>query len=238
MTIGIYCLTFEHTDYVYIGQSLNIEKRFEEHLTELRIGTSNYKMLAAYILFNKPILNILEECSESELDSKEMAYINEFNCIESGLNCFNGTTPRTDIKKGYLPAKSKYTEETYYKILKACLSYPNSQPKYIADITQTDSITVSGIRNLKSHRWLEYKYPEEYAKLVELYNMPKKEVVRVQKPNKVPEYYPEVISPDGKIFKLTKGTARSFAKEHNIPYTSFNKLLNGKVEHCANWRLA
>ena len=238
MTTGIYCLTFEHTDYVYIGQSINIEERFQEHLTELRTGTANYKMLAAYVLFNKPNLTILEECAENELNNKELQYISEFNCLEKGLNCFNGTTPRTNIRKGYLPVKSKYSEEVYYNILKACLEYPNCQPKYIADITQTDSITVSGIRNLRSHKWMEYKYPEEYAKLIELYNLPRKEVIPIQKPEKETVYYPEIVSPDGRLFKLAKGTAKSFAKEHSIPYTGLNKLLNGKVEHCAEWRLA
>jgi len=36
MTIGIYKLVFEGTDKVYIGQSICIEKRFNNHLCELR----------------------------------------------------------------------------------------------------------------------------------------------------------------------------------------------------------
>lgn len=238
MTIGIYKLSFENTSYVYIGQSLNIEARYEEHLTELRCGTCNYKMEAAYILFGQPKLEILLKCTEEELDTRELEIINTYDSINKGLNCFNGTTPRTNLRKGYIPVKSKYNEETYYNILNVCLANPDSPPRVIAEITKTDSITVSGIRNLKIHKWLEQKYPEKYSKLVELYNMPKKKVEKPTPVKKEKELYPTILSPDGIEYTLEKGTAKQFAKEHRLPYTSLNKLLNKKESKCAGWVLA
>lgn len=247
MTIGIYCLTFTGTDYVYIGQSHNIENRYKEHLTELRCGTSNYKMSAAYVLFGQPELTILENCELNELDDYELMYISKYNSVHKGLNCFNGTTPRTEIKKGYIPVKSKYDEQTYYNILKACIANPNSPPRFIAELTNTDSITVSGIRNIKSHRWMEQRFPEEYKQLLIIYNTPKKKIEiqalkqKVEKPTTIPkekEYYPTILSPQDIEYTLEKGAARQFAKEHKLPYTSLNKLLNKRIDTCAGWILA
>lgn len=238
MTIGIYCLTFSGTEYVYIGQSIDIESRYTQHLNELRTETANYKLSAAYALFGKPELHILEKCSSSELDLKELEYIKEFNSIEKGLNCYDGIMPKYTNRKGYIPTKSKYDESTYYEVLKLCILDYTMTSGYIAKLTGTDSETVHNIRNLRKHTWLEQKYPEEYAKLREWYNTPLKKYIKETVQPKDPEYYPEVQSPDGKKYLIQKGQARKFAKEHKIPYTGFNKLLNNRSSSCSGWKLA
>lgn len=243
MTTGIYCLTFENTDYVYIGQSINIEKRYQEHLTELRSGTANFKMLAAYTLFSAPTLNILEECEEGDLNQVELEYMLEFNSVEKGLNCIYGNTPRSEIRKGYIPKNSKYKEEVYFSILKACIEFPDKSNSFIASLTDTDNISVSRIRTLKSHKWMSTKYPEEYNILINLVSS--KSIVYKDrdikntntKKLKPPEYYPEIVSPDGITYRLEKGLANKFSKTNNLNYTALNKVLNGKLEHHRGWKL-
>jgi group I intron endonuclease len=235
MTTGIYSLHFKNTSFIYIGQSVDIEDRYEEHLSKLRNDKSSDKLAAAYLLFGVPTLNIIEQCTEEELNSKELFYIKEFDSIRNGLNTLNGTTPR-NFSRQIMPKNSKYSEEQYHNIMVQCIDNPMYSPKKIAEITNTDSITVSNLRNFKSYTWLEHRYPEEYAKLRAVRAAPQRTYSPVIE--KRPEYYPEIVSPDGEIFKLAKGDVRSFAKEKGINYTGLNKVLNSKIEHISNWRLS
>ena len=50
MTIGIYLLRFNGTHKVYVGQSINIEKRYTDHLYVLKRGLGTYKMHANHFL--------------------------------------------------------------------------------------------------------------------------------------------------------------------------------------------
>jgi group I intron endonuclease len=235
MTIGIYLLKFKGTSHVYIGQSLTIEDRYKEHLSDMRNDHCSDKLAAAYFLFGVPELYILEECSAEELNEKELYYINEANAIRAGLNTLNGATPR-NFSKQIMPKQSKYSEAQYYSVLVECINNPMYAPKKIAEITNTDSITVSKLRNFKSFTWLEYRYPEEYAKLRNIRAIPPRTYTPVIE--KKIEYYPDIVSPEGEIFKLARGDVRSFAKENGISYTALNKVLNNKLEHTGGWRLS
>lgn len=80
--IGIYGIKNKKTNKIYIGQSIKIEKRWDQHKRELRSG----KHYNEYLLnsFNKYGENcfdflILEECLESELNFKEEEWINKFS---------------------------------------------------------------------------------------------------------------------------------------------------------------
>ena len=86
---GIYKITINDY-YVYIGQSMDIKLRWKQHLNQLKQNKHCNKKLQN--VFNKyPNLikfEIIEKCDESELDSKEMFYIERFNTFNSdhGLN--------------------------------------------------------------------------------------------------------------------------------------------------------
>jgi predicted GIY-YIG superfamily endonuclease len=69
MTSGIYKLKFEGTSKVYIGQSVNIEKRFKEHIRSLKNRTSAKKLLSGFDTFGHPSIVILEECKDKDLMS-------------------------------------------------------------------------------------------------------------------------------------------------------------------------
>lgn len=128
MTIGIYLLKFEGTSHVYIGQSIDIEARYQEHLSNMRRDTCSDKLAAAYLLFGVPELYIIEECSIDELDQKELYYIHEANSINKGFNSFKGVTPRN--KSNFTISKNlKYSEESYYQVLLECIKNPLYAPK-------------------------------------------------------------------------------------------------------------
>lgn len=83
MTTGIYLLRFPCGN-TYIGQSINIGRRFAMHKKAILSGTSHGKLKTMTSL---PILEILEECKVKFLDERERYYIKVLN---PSLNCNAG----------------------------------------------------------------------------------------------------------------------------------------------------
>lgn len=72
MTCGIYRLTFGNS--VYIGKSINIEKRFQTHKTLLNNNKHTTLLQNAYKLHRAPTLKILQECHPDWLNYLESVY--------------------------------------------------------------------------------------------------------------------------------------------------------------------
>lgn len=108
--IGIYKIT-NPKGRVYIGQSLNIEKRFSKYKwLDCKGQTRLYASLKKYGV-EKHRFEIITECSENELNELERYYQEMYNCISFiGLNC---QYVKTDAKK------YKHSEETKIKISKS-----------------------------------------------------------------------------------------------------------------------
>ena len=67
MITGIYALKFIGTNKVYIGQSIDIQKRFLAHIYTLSNNRGSAKLQEAYNTFGKPYVDIILECSKEEL---------------------------------------------------------------------------------------------------------------------------------------------------------------------------
>lgn len=79
MSIGIYKITNLVNNKSYIGQSIHIEKRWQEHCR----NSSNSLIAQEIKLFGKENFSfeILLECSKEQLNEKEEFYIKYFNTI-------------------------------------------------------------------------------------------------------------------------------------------------------------
>lgn len=239
MSCGIYLLRFSGTMYVYIGQSENIENRFKEHINNLKLNRASQKLQAAFTLFGMPTLEILEFCSVDMLNELELSYIEKYDSCNHGLNSTNSTTYK-NLFISSLPHRCKYTELDYYNVLLECINNPATKSRTIAELTNTDTSTVSALRNLKSYKWLKTRYPEEYGKLEEIYTNKLKEPTTTTEQilvEKEIKKYPTIVSPDGIIYSIPFGQVRTFAKQHRLNYTGLNKVLNKKLEHISGWRL-
>ena len=80
-------------DKLYVGQSINIENRWTHHKSEL----NNNKHINDYLqnAWNKYgednfSFIVIEECKESELNEKEIYYINKYNSMNNGYNLCEG----------------------------------------------------------------------------------------------------------------------------------------------------
>lgn len=85
--IGIYKIT-SPTGKVYIGQSVNVEKRLKDYKAlKCKKQPRIYKSFLKYG-YDKHKVEVVEECSISELNDRERYYQEFFNCIgKNGLNC-------------------------------------------------------------------------------------------------------------------------------------------------------
>ena len=109
MTCGIYSITNKNTGKMYIGQSINIEKRFKDHITKgnkkCYIDRSINKHGGDAFDFN-----ILFECDKSQLSEEEQKFIKLYGTYKNGYNLTWGG----EGCSGY-----KHTAETKKKISEA-----------------------------------------------------------------------------------------------------------------------
>lgn len=77
MTCGIYVISFCGRSRMYVGQSKNIERRWEEHTTDLEYERHhNVKMRNLWRKFSSTMrFHILEECPLAELNKREQIII-------------------------------------------------------------------------------------------------------------------------------------------------------------------
>ena len=125
--IGIYKIT-SPSKKVYIGQSLDIERRFNRYKNlDCKFQPIIYNSLKKYG-FNKHKFEILCECDIEELNDKERYYQDAFSAIgKNGLNCRLTTTSdrsgkmseETKLKMSEAQKGKKQSDETKLKISEA-----------------------------------------------------------------------------------------------------------------------
>ena len=155
---GIYALWFEESSMVYIGQSSNITRRFNEHIRDLKSNSHyNYKIQDEFNRYGIPEFIILEYCSVLDLDTNEILWMDEFNSITLGLNLVGGGRNA----RGTLASCSKYSKiqilRTFSLLYNTSLSYKEIEAK-----TKVKHSTVGGIKNMETHLWLREEYPDKY----------------------------------------------------------------------------
>jgi len=100
MTIGIYGIINETNNLIYIGESNNIERRWEEHIDDLNNNSHcNYKLQTAWNTYGKDNIRfeLLEEIQSLDSPYKttmqliylEGKYIDQYNSIINGYNIEN-----------------------------------------------------------------------------------------------------------------------------------------------------
>lgn len=201
--IGIYMLSFNSGDHVYIGQSSEISKRFKEHTRAMLNGThDNYKVLRAYEKYGLPELIVLDECTLSELNTLERNWIEEFDSINNGLNI-------SDPFNGYRALTAKHSKRTILKIFSLLYRTTYTQMQ-ISKKTKVPKPTIAKIACGNSHIWLAEQYPEQYAK------MKTNNTLRLKNNRAGGKFrtYPTLIDPDGKEWEVTN--VSQFCRDHYL----------------------
>ena len=89
---GIYSITNKKTGQKYIGQSIHIEQRFEQHKHNKKPVTYIDRAINKYGADNFEF-KILEKCKPTELNKLEKKYIKKYNTYKS-KNHYNLTSIR------------------------------------------------------------------------------------------------------------------------------------------------
>ena len=94
MTQGIYKITNTQTNECYIGQSVDVYKRWNDHCKcglgiDTPPGNKLYKAIQDYGLENFTF-ELLTECTKEELNSKEKYFIELYQAKDYGYNGNDG----------------------------------------------------------------------------------------------------------------------------------------------------
>lgn len=128
--VGIYLITNTINGMKYVGQSLNIGGRWQEHLNQARRNKEKISPLQMdlrkYGIENFKF-EILQECLPQELDDLEIFYIKQYNCLSSlGYNVLRGGAAGLE---GENNTNAKMTEALVYEI----------RELYTTDITKSQA---------------------------------------------------------------------------------------------------
>lgn len=231
MKTGIYILRFEGTDKVYVGQAVDINRRYTIHLRKLRAGTGNYKMQEAFNIFGIPTLEILCECSRELLNTNESEAFGIFNCISNGFNI----AKEPDIHlEGPSNGYAKYTREEIIDVFNSLLDI-NNRYTDISLNTGVSIATVRHIANAESHTWLSVEFPEKYATMLSLGGLVRQAAGNSAKSKGI--IYPPILSPEGVEYIVEN--ASEFAREHGLDPSSLVKILKRRPKYITHkgWRL-
>lgn len=99
MSIGIYKFQNLITQEVYIGQSINLEERYNKHSRNWLNGTTDfYKAIQDYG-WNNFSYEILEICSQEQLNEKEQFWISYYDSYNNGYNMTKGGSNKNSINQ-------------------------------------------------------------------------------------------------------------------------------------------
>lgn len=234
MTIGIYKLVFKDTDKVYIGQSLNIEKRFSTHRYCLSNNAHSKKLMQAYETYGMPSLVILSECSKEELLVQEAECIDIYNSIHNGFN-YSTTSSGGGALQGSDNPKSLYSNETVYNVMHYLVTKPELTQRQIAEELQVGLSFVEHISAGNTGAWLQEDHPEEYNKLMSMKNTrdtrEKLSIAGSAKSRGI--VYPRIVDPQGN--KYTVDNVRKFGREHNLNNGDLCQVLNRRKATVKGW---
>lgn len=171
--IGIYEIYSTVTKKCYIGSSIQVEKRWTKHRSDLRTGQHHCKPLQAeYNELIPFIYRMIETCTTEELEEKEAFYISESDCYNTSLK--TGTAMRDKAvsakavasrldQSGMNGSAVKATKEVYVRALKLLASGKGVRETSEILLNELSPSTISRIQTGKSHGdWMEEEYPLEY----------------------------------------------------------------------------
>jgi group I intron endonuclease len=157
--IGIYKITNKLTNESYIGQSHDIEKRFSYH--KHNNSTNIGKAIKRYGIENFSF-DILEQCTEKELDEKEIYYIKKFDSINKGYNILTGGTSAIGTNN----ANRKLEEQDIYDIR---IAYKNHERTKDIYEKYKDIISYNYFLNIWEGNSWKHIMPEVYTNENKIY---------------------------------------------------------------------
>lgn len=154
--IGIYIITNNVNGKCYIGQSINIKKRWNKHKNDAFCATSPAYNYPLYMAFRKYGVEnfkfeVLEECKKQELEEKEIFYIAKYK--SDGENGYNQNKGGAHVARHCC-----FTEEQLQDVVCAIKDCNKS----LKDIAADFNVSVTTIRDFNrgtTYRSENISYP-------------------------------------------------------------------------------
>lgn len=231
MTIGVYKLVFTGTDKVYVGQSINVERRFATHISAVKAGKSGQKLSEAFNTYGVPNMFLLIECEKEELDFYENKYILENEAYTKGFNTLSKAEniPKPD-NSGVKNGQSKYPESKIVEVFNYLLDNTKTPLTEVSEVVGLPYHVVAAIASCTNHRWLQSLYPDKYLVLEKLVGR-----YTGKSAHSRGIVYPCILSPKKEEYLVTN--IRQFAIEHGLDRGCLCRLLNGKAKSHKGWKL-
>lgn len=155
--IGIYKITNKINNNAYIGQSIDIEKRWKTHKQRAFCSTGKeyekalYRAIRKYGLANFKF-EVLEECSRDSLNHLEEYYIQKYDTYKHGYNETPGGDSGDNIKDEKHPKTKLTNEEVFY--IRECYNNHCMQEDIFKQFC--DRIGISGFKKI----WNGYSWQD------------------------------------------------------------------------------
>lgn len=214
MECGIYCITNKINNKQYVGQSVDIKKRFREHCFSARHSESkDYNMpihlaMSKYGIENFQI-EILELCNRDELNEKEVYWIEK---KQSYINGYNATIGGNENHQHLgTPIEAYDLDGKYIK------EYPNIT--VAANDIGVSRNTLYGILfgNRLSAKGFQFKIKNSNKQITKYKN---------KQGGSIPIYQ---LNLDNKIIKQWDSAAKA-ARELNFDASTITKCCKGKLQ--------
>lgn len=221
--IGIYMYENKKTHKRYIGQSIDISRRRWEHLNSPSLY-SKFDQILKQLGENAFQFTILEECSPSELNTKERYWIQYYNSIDNGYNLLEGG----EVYSGENNPWAKLKEKEILEIIKLLENHQLKNYE-IANLYHVHNNTIDAINRCKTWCHLHnYKF-----------NIRNESLAKEQYPHKASS---GENSPSAKItekqalqiIKLLEQDSRSLAQISRDENISLNILYD--INRCRTWK--
>lgn len=147
--IGIYLITNKLNGHEYIGQSVNIKRRFMEHKALNAYGNDRLHNDIQRFGANNFSFEVLEECKKSELRDKELQYIHSRNPFYNFVGRKKTPETRKKISDGTRRWWNALSDSKKESIILNNLSGPRIGHKVSAETRQKISCKVSEIQRQK-----------------------------------------------------------------------------------------
>jgi len=230
MTCGIYLLEFKGTDKVYIGQSIDIENRYQIHISKARRNIHAKKLQKAFNTYGIPSIHILKVCDKSLLDYEEECLISEFNSVTDGFNSCK--IPGGGHELFGQDINAKYTNDQIIEAFLLLVNKPELTFLEISKITGVSKDTIDSLSS-KPRKWLEDLFPEQYLLL-----KTRSTVLRFGKNKTLADKnnnYPNLVSPEGIVY--TVENCSQFSKKHGLNNAHVIQVLKGKEKQHKGWKI-
>ena len=251
---GVYLMTCLANGKIYIGSSVDIVKRYHEHMSGLRNGRHHSRyMMRSWVKYGDEqfTFSVLETCHESKVLEREQWYLDTFRPYDPTIGFNNSQTAESN-------AGFKMSEESKERIRQSAKNKPPMTERTKEGIRQSwvengakwtqDSINRRGISfdirspsgevvHVHGLKRFARQHGLDRSQLTRLLKGEHQEVKGWTLPGIILPSGHDIQDPHGNVFHIPRKGIRAFSKERGLNPCSIARVLRGAIDGYKGWTL-